>query len=319
MNKALHKAAIAFLVLSVVGCEKKEPPPNEMAEKPETAQTPSKNRTHVPSSPDAEAQKTAETAPPVQSFQARRENIAAEIVAIVGRNAGELTVDQWRQIKARYWCLGFDQALYYGSSSASVKDLIESNSPKELSLIEQLATGNFVSVSDQNEQQALIAFHLLAMTTAGGGGRTLPAAINDRINQVTPTSGDFYLFEIFNDAFVEVNGRRELDSLELAAWQTVASSLNPIYRLLALRNFCNVSIEQSQWLDFYSLYVDEKDPMIVSEVVELAVQSARPDASKILTGLKTNANVSNDPDLRSRIDRSIEWLETLPAPTSNSR
>ena len=303
------KGSLVVLALGLSGCGKSNP--SSEKEKATPTPTPLKQTAQKSTAVKPKVQQPREENPSTQSLRTRRENLLAEIMAITGSSGGELTTEQWQKVKKHYWRSGFNQPIANKSTQPSVEGLIESNSPKE-SLIEQLATGKFTSINNQDEQQALIALHLLAMMSASAGGRTLPAAFADRANQSVPTQGDLYLFDVFNDAFVEVDNRRQLVPSELKTWGDLAGSPNPVYRLLALQNFWHVTPDSSQWIDFYKLYVKENDPAIIDKLIGLTTQTSKPNASAILLDLKTNPNVSTNPQLTERIDHSIEFLKSLP-------
>ncbi len=175
-------------------------------------------------------------------------------------------------------------------------------------LIVQIATGRFVDIADATEQESLLALHALAMVTASSGGISMPTVFEDRLANADITRGDVVLFEVFNDAFVDVPRREVVSEPELNQWQGLARSPNGLLRLLALRNFRRVAPSPDQWLNFYRNYVAETDQSILEEVVDLAFQTAR-----LLSDVRTRATATMSPDLASKLERSIAWLEKLPA------
>jgi hypothetical protein len=67
-----------------------------------------------------------------------------------------------------------------------------------------------------------------------------------------------------------------------------------------------------QWLNFYRNYIDETDPSILEEVIDLTFQTARPEAARLLSDVRTRATETLSADLASKLDRSIAWLKKLP-------
>lgn len=180
-------------------------------------------------------------------------------------------------------------------------------------LIVQIATGRFVDIADATEQESLLALHALAMVTASSGGISMPTVFEDRLTNADITRGDIVLFEVFNDAFVDVPRIETVSEAELNKWQGLARSPNGLLRLLALRNFRRVAPSPDQWLNFYRNYVAETDQSILEEVVDLAFQTARPEASRLLSDVRARATATMSPDLASKLERSIAWLEKLSA------
>ncbi|HEY5745773.1 MAG TPA: hypothetical protein VIU12_06840 [Chryseolinea sp.] len=313
-------ARIGLLLVALVasGCGKRNTPVEEHKESatPSATSTPTPKATPTLTPSTPKHQNLREEDASARTLRERREDILSEIKSLTGSARGDLTPQEWQKVKEKYWRPRFNNPLIYGSQS-SVNDLMKNNSSKE-PLIEQLATGNFTSVGDRDEQKSLAAFHLLGMLTAAAGGRTLPNALVGRLNQ-PPTKGDLYFYEIFSDAFVEVGERERLAPSEVEAWKNVATATNPIYRLLALKTFPQVAADSSQKIELYKSYLGETDPAILGAVIDLSVQTTDPAASEFLAGLKSNPNVTGNPEMRQKIERSIEWLKTLPPKTPNDQ
>jgi hypothetical protein len=245
-----------------------------------------------------------------------RKEIASDIVTVLGAvPTDDLSASQWRMIRSRYWCKGFDAAIQQpgDSKSLTVKDLLRSATSKE-PLALQLTSGTFTSVTDAHEQEALMALHSLVMMSAMKGGHSLPVAIGELAKNSTPTRGDVFLFEIFDDAFVEMGNTHEVSPADWQAWVNMTQAQNPIHRLLALRTFRKVSTDSSQWLDFYGNYVAEQDHAILAELITHLFESGKPDAAKVLTGLQTNPEIVASPDLTARVKRAQQIIDRLQQP-----
>ena len=242
-----------------------------------------------------------------------RQQILDEIDKLIGSPANGLRREHWRIIKKRYWPAAFDEIIQDSQRSvdtSSVKNLLV-GAPGKQPIVAQILTGNFTGVADENEQKSLVALHLLAMSIAGSGGASLPAAFMDRQNSTEITRGDLILFEVFNDAFVDVQ-RAQLSEADLAYWKQLANSSNGLYRLLALRTFRRVAPDPVEWIDFYRSYVNEADPGILEEVADLAFQTARPEAATLINDIRVKVGDTTNSVFLSKLDRSIEWLRKLP-------
>lgn len=309
MQKVLLLSALAALVL--IGCGKEDSP---QASETNDAAKAKASQTVLPSKPPGKATSASLAAPPAagQSMPQTRQRILGEIVQLIGKPAAGLSAEHWKAVKARYWMPGFDRVVQQGAKPLNVQDLLAVPKGKE-SLITQILTGHFTDVGDKAEQDALLAFHTLALVTAASGGASLPAALEDRKGDANITRGDMILFEVLSDAFVDMPHREQVSQADLDQWKRLATSPNSLHRLLALRTFQNVAPQPEQWLEFYRLYLAEQDQGIIEEVADMAFQTAKPEAAALLVEIRAKAGQATPADFLAKLDRSIDFLQKLPS------
>lgn len=244
------------------------------------------------------------------SPQQARQRVMSDIVATIGRPEGGLTRDDWVKIKERYWLPNFDRTVRGPEDEVTIRELL-ATPEGETPLVAQLLSGSF-KTQDPAEEDALLAFHILALVTASMGGSSLPSAIGDRRNDPNITRGDVIMFEVFNDAFQDVPRSKSLPQSTLREWQQLAESPNDLVRLLALRTFSRVSPEPEQWLDFYRSYVEDPSDEIMAEAADKLFETAMPEAVESLIAMRSRTNPPLSADFAVKLDRSINFLSKLP-------
>lgn len=301
-------AVVATLALASCGKDNEGRPLTSSHDTKHEQQQPSSSRQKV-TEPESQPPQTEQAT--TTSVALTRKRVWDEVLKLRGDS---LTPDSWKAIKQRYWTPNLEQVVQRGgqAKTASVRSLLAVPRDKK-PLIVQIATGRFVDITDATEQESLLALHALAMVTASSGGISMPTVFEDRLANADITRGDVVLFEVFNDAFVDVPRRETVSEAELNKWQGLARSPNGLLRLLALRNFRRVAPTPDQWLNFYRNYVAETDQSILEEVVDLAFQTARPEAARLLSDVRTRAAGTLPADFVAKLDRSVAWLEKLPA------
>lgn len=311
MNTQILLLLSALAALVLVGCGKEDspqPPTTNDTAKAKAPQTvfskklPESSPAPLPTPPPAER----------QPMQQTRQRILGEIVQLIGKPSAGLTGEHWKAIKARYWKPEFDRVVQPAAKPTKVQDLLAVPKGKE-SLIAQILTGRFSDISDKAEQDAMLALHTLALVTATSGGTSLPAALEDRKGDANITRGDLILFEVLDDAFVDVPRREQVSKAELDQWTQLATSHNSLHRLLALRTYRRVAPNPEQWLDFYRAYVNEQDQGILEEVTDMAFQTAKPEAAAVLAEIRARPSAAANPDFAAKLDRSIDFLQKLPS------
>ena len=269
---------------------------------------------------DAAASQSAPLPKPVQprepdasqgSPQQARQRVMSEIVAMIGKPEGELTRDDWTKIKQRYWIPDYDRTVRSPEDATTFLELL-ATSEGETPLVVQLLSGSF-KTKDSAEEDALLAFHILALVTAAMGGSSLPSAIGDRGNDPNITRGDVIMFEVFNDAFQDVPRSEVLPQTTLREWEQLAESPNDLVRLLALRTFSRVAPQPEQWLDFYRSYVDDPSDEIMAEAADKIFETAMPEAAESLIEMRSRTDPPLSADFAGKLDRSISFLSKLPA------
>jgi hypothetical protein len=311
MNTRNHLLLSALAALVLIGCGKED------SAQPATTNDTAKAKASppvLPNQPPLGAPSSSPTAPSTegQPMRQTRQRILGEVVELIGKPAAGLSAEHWKTIKARYWKPDFDRVVQPAAKPTNVRDLLAVPKGKE-SLIAQILTGRFSDISDKAEQDAMLALHTLALVTATSGGTSLPAALEDRKGDANITRGDLILFELLDDAFVDVPRREQVSKAELDQWTELATSPNSLHRLLALRTYRRVAPNPEQWLDFYRGYVNEQDLGILEEVTDMAFQTAKPEAAAVLAEIRARPSAAANPDFAAKLDRSIDFLQKLPS------
>lgn len=308
MKKQTFLLLSGFAALTLVGCDKEDSP-----QPPKTTVTPRVKapQTVIPSALPIAPSSSTDAAIEDLSIQQTRKRILAEITQLIAKPDAGLSIEDWKTIKARYWKPDFDQVLQPAVEASNVRNLLAVPSGRE-PLISQILAGRFVDVSDKAEQEALLAFHTLALVTAASGGTSLPAALEDRKADANITRGDLILFTVFDDAFIDVPRRQHVSKAELDQWQQLAKSPNSLYRLLALRTYRRVASSPEQWLKFYHAFVDEQDQGILEEAASLTFLTAKTEAAALLREIRAKVNIEETPEFAAKLDRSIDFLLNIP-------
>lgn len=311
MNRPKPSAVLlAIATLLLAGCGKKEDARQD-ADANDGAKSVEDGATHTPPSQSAMPQEPKSGASQTSPQQVRQ-RIMADIVETIGKPDGGLTRDHWRKIKERYWLPSFDHTVRGLDDAKSVSELLATPEGKT-PLVVQLLSGSF-ETQDPAEEEALLAFHNMALVTAATGGASLSSALADRRNDPNITQGDVIMFEVFNDAFVDMPRRSQVSQETLQEWQELASSPNALVRLLALRTFSNVAPNPEQWLEFYRSYQAESDPLILEEATSLAFLTGLPSAADFLSEVRDRVGQETSSAFSEKLDRSIEFLRSRPLP-----
>lgn len=317
MRLGVFKVYFICGALLLIGCDKND----ERSSKPDASRSNSSRSEpaqsiHSPSNLRSPKRiRDATTSITVESLPSIRLKFIKEIEGLIGRHVADLTSEEWGAIKQHYWTPTLNQVIPQtkgGVSQLAIGDMLATESGKE-PLIVQVATGKFTNIPDPAEQEFLVATHLLAMSTAGQGGASLPEAIADRVDDPHVTRGDLFMFEVFSDAFVEVSNRKQLSQASRGKWQQLAACPNRLYRLLALRTFSHVQPEPKDWLAFYRNYINETDPEIFKEATSLVSQTSFLEARDVLLEFRNRCNKSIEPTFIDDLDLSIEWLKRQPS------
>jgi hypothetical protein len=255
---------------------------------------------------------------PVPSQQERellrkkREIILKDLQSILGETSGTITADKWNTLKKRYWTKSLDDQILTqnGTKPLTIKDVFETPIAKS-GIIREVASGKFSYIKDTAEQEFLLAFHLLAMTS----GPSLPQVVKDYINNESISRGDILLFILFSDGLIDLPQKPILTKSELDQWTSLAKSPKSIYRLLGLQTYRKVAPEPIQWIEYYKLYTDESDPAIRENLIDLIFMTAIPEAADLLSQIRSKPEIEKDSILAAKLDRSITFLRKLPPKT----
>ena len=301
--------------LLIASCDRSKQPDPE-AETPSAPTPPKQQSATAPEETPALAKPVDEpnTPPPSQLPTDPRREAATELVELIGKTPnGRITTAQWKRAIAHYWCPSFDSPIVLAHQldtapeARSIKEVLETLSTKKPFAL-QLTSGEFPDVPDSDEQKTLLALHTLAMTSAMSGGHSLPGALHDRSQNSEPTRGDYFLFEIFSDAYVDIQRKYPIAPVELTDWKRLGESPNPLYRLLALRTFRKVSLDTNQWMDFYASYQTESHPEVLTELIDQLVQTSQPAAVTLLATIETSLTPTASEDIQSHLSKSKNAL-----------
>jgi hypothetical protein len=250
-----------------------------------------------------------------ETLSSRRLVIFKEMESAAGGKLNDLSEDELQASIRHYWIPSLNQVINpkrMGDPEMAISAMFKSESEKE-TLIGQLLTGKFTSISDPAEQEFLVAAHILSLVVAAEGGGSLPEVISDRSNDAKITRGDIFLFEVLRDAFVDLPTRKPLSQSSKEKWQQLTTAPNRIYRLLALETFSSVQPGPKEWLDFYRNYLNETDPEIFREATLRVSQTSVSEASAVLLEFKNKCDQSVESTFISDLDLSIEWLKQQPS------
>ena len=283
---------------------------------PKSSEVPASQSTPTTYAPRVVRKVEVHNSDDVQASHTNRKNVAAQLEHILGDAHFPLHVNQWTAVKQVYWSPTFEQPATTIVSDGISRSLPSLKLTSPLAL--QLAKGAFQGVDDAKEQQSMTALYLLANQDAMNGGHSLPYAFSDRFSDSQVTYGDLVMYEIFSDAFSDVNKSGGVAGDEVAQWVNMASAANPVCRLLALQSFSKVSADQTQQLRFYELYRNELNPEILQTLVQQLFYSANRDAISNLTELQANSSVKNSANLTSKVARAkANMISILFPPTGH--
>ncbi len=246
-----------------------------------------------------------------------RQAVTSRLAPIIGNWTAPLTAEQWAAIKRECWPTSFNQQVHIIASARMDQSLPSAKLKTPLCL--QLAKGDLNEFADEKEREALTALYLVATKDAMQGGRSLPNAFADRLSDPGTSYGDLLLFEIFDDTLVEAVKSKPIDAAEMASWKSMATAANPACRLLALKSFRRVALDQSQWLQFYAEYRNERRPDIIEALVQQLFESAHPDAIPMLGDLETNIAVKASPELAATVAQTKADMISVVTPASAKR
>ena len=315
MRLRVSKAYLVCTALLLGGCRKTdERPSNFDALSSESAASSTQSQAPSNLKPSKRIRHSA-TSITEESLPSKQQEFLKEIEGIIGRPVIDLTSEEWQAIKQYYWTPTLDQIIPQTNGLTSqlvISNMLAPEVGKE-PLIAQVATGKFTNILDPAEQDFLVATHLLAMTTAGQGGASLPDAIFDRCDDPQITRGDLFIFEVLSDAFVDVSNRKQLSQSSKEKWQQLTTSPNRLYRLLALRTFRCAQPGPREWLAFYRYYLNETDPEIFREATSLVSQTSFLEAGSVLLEFRDRCAKSSESAFIDDLDLSIEWLKRQPS------
>ncbi len=117
----------------------------------------------------------------------------------------------------------------------------------------------------------------------------LPILLSKYSNQMPPTSGDVMICSMILETSAFFEGRPKIPDGRADAWNQLASSKNPLYRLIALKVFGSFEVSQTQAKKFYSAYLEESEEGINKALV--TALSTRNDPWAAETILKAQEKI----------------------------
>ncbi len=190
----------------------------------------------------------------------------------------------WREDLSRL----SDDSVKSASNEAVAKGIIL---PSEMDSLKQ---------PERNEDTPETAlFFIVFASAAPGQDDLLLEFVEKRANTLPPTTTDIMIYGAIYAAvheFTQTRGQNSYASFE--KWEPLARSKNPIYRLLALKA-APVSVSKPAWdvdidskdfnrinavpkMDFYLRYLEEKDPVILTEVIRALGNVPLPEARQAI-------------------------------------
>lgn len=149
-----------------------------------------------------------------------------------------------------------------------------------------------------------------------------------RANTLPPSAADITIYEALNAAIRELSQTRGSDSYaSFEPWEQFSSAANPIYRLLALRAApytvsraaWNVSpesddfnrIDASAKLGFYLKFLDEKDPIILTEAIRTLATVPLPEARETIAKFRATQIEYGDAALIQAAEDALRTQDIL--------
>jgi hypothetical protein len=160
--------------------------------------------------------------------------------------------------------------------------------PKEFSSLK------LPDLTNDTPEAALIFISFASLAT--GQDDLLVELAKQRMEELPPTNLDLAIFQALDSSIKEM--KQDSIIVQLENWEQLATSVNPIYRVLALRagwhstakkaiglskedpNF-NI-VNGSAKLDFYISFLDEGDPIILAEAIAAVATVPIPEARQAI-------------------------------------
>jgi hypothetical protein len=149
-------------------------------------------------------------------------------------------------------------------------------------------------VNDNDSAEAMLC--AVATWSAMMRGELLILFVNQRSSSLPPSSNDIAIFGALSNSLEELGPTHKKSPFE--PWEHFSNAVNPIYRLLALKAApyttsqaaWNLSPELDEYnrvdasakLGFYLGYLDEKDPIILTEAIRSLATVALPEARQAI-------------------------------------
>lgn len=156
----------------------------------------------------------------------------------------------------------------------------------------------------------------LATLDSMSGGKQLASHLQKRANSWPPSNLDLAIFYASLEGVRELNPSTNKPVLE--EWEPLTKAKNPIYRLIALkasipatpRDTLHISTEDPKYnqavvpgmVRFYEHYLNEKHPLILSELIASVQTITSKDSMDLLKKLRENPVVAQSKELKKAIE-----------------
>lgn len=237
---------------------------------------------------------------------AARKRVGEELMAVLGDSsaAKKLISDRWHDaVKAlpKTPLPSFNQSDVKGGKQLPRECLDILRNDQQF--VSELMKGERPDVQTSQAIAAASVIQILAI----GMTDNLPGVLGHGESAWPPTEADLIIFA----AAVTGISHSAPDMSQIGPWQSLASSSNPMRRMLALR-----SARQGNWgkqrdegrMSFAKLYENESDPTILAELAQMLGTVRDPSARQYLETLRQNPTVMAHPKMDEVINNSLrEW------------
>jgi len=237
----------------------------------------------------------------------RISKVGQDLEKLFGNDLKTYTTKEWKILKSNYWTHSWNDSIGLYSSGKSTADILKSHD-EDQPLIVKIASQDFGDIP-VSEQDNLLAWWLFVMGGVHSSAASIPSAFQDRFKDDHITKGDAIMYAVFTDACVELPISGHLAEEQNLEWENMASSRNPVYRLLAAKLYLRVESEPMAWSSFYRSYRNESDRSILDVVIDMLFATEHPNAIAVLKEFKNSVGISGDPVIIQKLDTDINFME----------
>jgi hypothetical protein len=165
----------------------------------------------------------------------------------------------------------------------------------------------------------------LSYMCVAAGGKQLAEIALERANNLPPTVQDIVIFQALNMGVKELDSSKRGVSFE--DWEPLAKARNPLYRLLALRAAMHTTsraaaglssedpnytrVDAPAKLGFYLSFLDESDPVILSEAIAAVATVPTPEARQAIEKFHASQQQRGDASLVQAAEEALRSQEAI--------